>query len=154
MVSFAPNIQNYEALSGTRTTNLSITLPAITQLYGFINDTTSGAYTLNFTISGGSNTISLAAGQVAVAVANGPILYVISQTTTNQFYAANGSASAPSFSFLNDVHTGMYLVGTNILGLTANSTELLQLDNSNTLAPQVSTVATFNATGGIPGGTF
>ena len=48
----------------------------------------------------------------------------------------------------------MYLVGTSILGLTANSTELLNLDNSNTMSPQVSTVATFNATGGIPGGTF
>jgi len=154
LVQFAPNIQDYVALSGTRTTNLNVTLPAVTQLYGFINDTTSGAYNITFTISGGVNTISLAAGQVAVVVANGPLLYVISQTTTNIFYGQNGSASVPTFSFTNDHATGMYLVGTSILGLTANSTELLNLDNSNTMSPQVSTVATFNATGGIPGGTF
>ena len=153
LVAFAPNIQNYEALSGTRTTNLTITLPAITQLYGFINDTTSGAYDLIFTISGSASSITLAAGQVAIVVANGPLLYVISQTTTNLFYAANGSASTPSFSFTNDSSTGMYLVGSSILGLTANSTQMLNIDNTNTASPQVSTVATFNA-GLIPGGTF
>jgi hypothetical protein len=154
LVAFAPNIQNYEALSGTRTTNLTITLPAVTQLYGFINDTTSGAYDLIFTVSGGVNTVTLGAGQVAVVVANGPQLYVISQTTTNIFYGQNGSASTPTFSFTNDHHTGMYLVGTSILGLTANSVEMLNLDNTNTSSPQISTAAAFTATGGISGGTF
>ena len=153
LVSFAPNIQDYVALSGTRTTNLTITLPAITQLYGFINETTSGAYNLIFKVSGSSSSITLAAGQVAIVIANGPLLYVIAQTTTNLFYAANGSASNPSHSFLNDTHTGMYLVGTNILGLTANSIEMLNIDNTNTSSPQISTIATFNASL-IPGGTF
>jgi len=153
LVSFAPNIQNYEALSGTRTTNLTVTLPAITQLYGFINDTSSGSYNIIFQISGGVNTVSLPAGQVAVVVANGPLLYVISQTTTNIFYGVNGSASVPTFSFLNDTTTGMYLVGTSILGLTANSIEMLNIDNSNTSSPQITTPATFNAAL-IPGGTF
>ena len=154
LVQFAPNIQNYEALSGTRTTNLTITLPAVTQLYGFINDTTSGAYDLIFTVSGGVNSVTLGAGQVAVVVANGPQLYVISQTTTSIFYGTNGSAATPTFSYTNDIHTGMYLVGTSILGFSANSIELLNLDNTNTSSPQVSTVAEFNATGGISGGTY
>lgn len=154
LVSFAPNIQNYEALSGTRFTNLEITLPAVTQLYGFINDTASGSYDLLFTVSGGSNTVTLAAGQVAVVVANGPFLYVISQTTTNVFFGDNGSASAPTFSFTNDTHTGMYLVGTSILGMSTNSTELLNLDGTNLTSPQVSTIAQFTALGGISGGTF
>jgi hypothetical protein len=153
LVSFAPNIQDYVALSGTRTTSLTITLPAITQLYGFINDTTSGAYNLIFKVSGSSSSITLGAGQVAIVIANGPLLYVIAQTSTNIFYASNGSASTPSHSFLNDTHTGMYLVGTSVLGLTANSVEMLNIDNTNTSSPQITTPATFNAAL-IPGGTF
>lgn len=153
LVQFAPNIQNYEALSGTRTTNLTITLPAVTQLYGFINDTSSGAYDLIFEISGGVNTVTLPAGQVAVVVANGPILYVISQTTTDIFYGGNGSATVPTFSFTNDTETGMYLVGTSILGFTANGTEMMAIDNTNTSSPQISTPATFTA-GLITGGSF
>ena len=153
LVSFAPNIQNYVALSGTRTTNLTVTLPNVTQLYALINDTTTTAYTISFTISGTSASVTLTGGQVAVVVASGGALYVISQTTTNIFYASNGSASLPSFSFLNDITTGMYLVGSHALGLTANGIQMINIDNTNTLSPQVSTPATFTA-GLISGGTF
>jgi hypothetical protein len=61
--------------------------------------------------------------------------------------------SAPAFSFLSDTTTGMYLIGTSILGLTANSTQMLNIDASNLLDLQMSTPATFNA-GLISGGTF
>jgi len=44
-------------------------------------------------------------------------------------------------------------VGTSVLGLTANSTLMLEIDNTNTLDPQMSTPATFNARL-IGGGTF
>lgn len=153
LVSFAPNIQNYEALSGTRTTNLTVTLPAITQLYGFVNDTTSGAYTITFKVSGSSSSISLPAGQVAIVIANGPTLYIISQTTTNIFYGVNGSAGVPTYSFTNDSTSGMYLIGSHILGFSANSIQMLNINNSNTLSPQISTPAAFNAAL-ISGGTF
>lgn len=153
LVSNAPNIQNYVALSGTRTSNLTITLPNITQMYALINSTTSSAYSLTFVISGTSATISLPAGQVAVVVASGNALYIISQTTTNIFYGPNGSASVPTFSFTNDSTSGMYLVGSHILGLSANAVNMLNLDNSNTSSPQVKTPATFTA-GLISGGTF
>jgi hypothetical protein len=47
----------------------------------------------------------------------------------------------------------MYLQGTSKLGLTANSILMLNIDNTNTSSPQISTPATLNA-GLIPGGTF
>jgi hypothetical protein len=153
LVAYAPNIQNYVALSGTRTTNLNVTLPAITQLYALINATTSSAYSITYTISGTSSSVTLSAGQVAVVVASGSSLYIISQTTTNIFYAINGSATVPSYSFTNDTTSGMYLVGSHILGLTANGVRMINIDNSNTSSPQISTPATFNA-GLISGGTF
>jgi hypothetical protein len=47
----------------------------------------------------------------------------------------------------------MYLVGSGILGITTNGIEMINIDNTNTADPQISTPATFNA-GLIGGGTF
>jgi hypothetical protein len=154
LVSYAPIIQTYVALSGTRSATLAVTLPATTQLYVLVNDTGQPTYNITFQVSGSLQTpISLADGAIALVLSDGNFLYVISQTTTNVFLGINGSASAPSHSFISNTNTGMYLVGTNVLGLSANSTNMLRLDNTNTLSPQVSTPATFNA-GLIGGGTF
>jgi len=154
LVSYAPVIQTYVALSGTRSVDLDVTLPATTQLYVLVNNTGQPSYNITFQVSGSLQTpISLADGAVALVLSDGNFLYVISQTTTTTFLAINGSAAAPSFSFINDTNTGMYLVGTSVLGLSANSTLMLNIDNSNTLDPQMSTPATFNA-GLIGGGTF
>jgi hypothetical protein len=154
LVSYAPIIQTYTALSGTRTVNLNVTLPAITQLYVLVNNTGEPGYNVTFQVSGSSQTpIVLTDGQTALVLSDGNFLYVLTQTTTGIYLANNGSAGAPSFSFNADQTTGMYLVGTSILGLSSNGVEILNLDGSNTLDLQVSTTATFNA-GLIPGGTF
>jgi hypothetical protein len=154
LVSYAPVIQTYVALSGTRSTTLAVTLPATTQLYVLVNNTGQPSYNITFQVSGSLQTpINLADGAIALVLSDGNFLYVISQSTTNTFLAIDGSAAAPSFSFINDSNTGMYLVGTSQLGLTANSTLMLEIDNSNVLSPQVSTPATLTA-GLISGGTF
>ena len=154
LVSYAPIIQTYVALSGTRSTTLAVTLPATTQLYVLVNDTGQPTYNVTFKVSGSLQTpINLADGAIALVLSDGNFLYVISQSTTNTFLAINGSAGAPSHSFISNTNTGMYLVATNVLGLSANSTNMLRLDNTNILSPQVSTPATFNA-GLIGGGTF
>ena len=154
LVSFAPIIQTYVALSTGRIDPLAVTLPATTQLYILTNNTGQTSYNITFQISGSIQTpIELADGSVAIVLSDGNFLYVISQTNVTTFFAVDGSAAAPSFSFISDNNTGMYLAGVGVLGLSANSTELLNLDNTNVLDPQVSTPATFNA-GLIGGGTF
>jgi hypothetical protein len=146
LVANAPIIQTYVALSGSRTQTLAITLPAITQIYFVINDTQNGAYNLTFQLSGSSQTpVVVSAGQVVTFLSDGNILYTLNQTTTGVFFAVNGSASAPSYTFNNDGNTGMYLVGTSVLGLTANSTQMLEINNSNTLSPQIRTPAQLTA---------
>jgi hypothetical protein len=154
LVSYAPIIQTYVALSGTRTTTLNVTLPAITQIYVLVNNTTSGAYSISFNVSGSSTSpIVLSAGQVVTALSDGNTLFALTTSTVGVFFANNGSASAPSYSFNSDHATGMYLVGTSVLGLTANSVQMLRIDNTNTSSPQISTPATFTA-GLISGGAF
>lgn len=154
LVSYAPIIQNYVALTGTRSVDLDVLLPATTQLYILVNETGQTGYDVTFQISGSLQTpIAVADGQISLVLSDGNTLFVISQTTSSSFQAVNGSAGSPSYSFINDNNTGMYLVGTSILGLSANSVQMLEIDNTNTLSPQISTPATFNA-GLIGGGTF
>lgn len=154
LVAFAPVIQTYVALSGTRALDLDVILPATTQLYILSNNTGQAGYNITFQLSGSIQApINLVDGVVAIVLSDGNFLYVISQTSNTTFFAVNGTAATPSYSFLNDSNTGMYLPSVGVLGLSANSTLMLEIDNTNTLDPQVSTVATFNA-GLIGGGTF
>jgi len=154
LVSFAPIIQTYVALTGARTQTLTVTLPAITQIYVISNDTASGTYNLEFELSGSvSSPVVVSAGQLVLLLSDGNTLYVISQTTSGTFFANNGSQSAPSYSFVNDNETGMYLVGLSVLGLTANGVQMLEIDNSNLANPNITTPATLTA-GLISGGTF
>jgi hypothetical protein len=88
-----------------------------------------------------------------LVLSDGNFLYVLSQDATTLFLANDGTASAPAFSFNNDNTTGMYLDGTSVLGFSANGDNMMLIDNTNTLDPQISTPATFNA-GLIGGGTF
>jgi hypothetical protein len=60
----------------------------------------------------------------------------------------------PSFSFITDTNTGMYLAGANILGLTANGSNILLLDGTTTGSEIVTTPGEFRALDGVKGGTF
>jgi hypothetical protein len=154
LVNYAPIIQTYIAQSGTRTTNLAVTLPATTQLYILTNNTNQSGYDVTFQLFGSSQPpIALPANNVIIALSNGSNLFVLSQSTVSSYYAINGGPTAPSFSFLSDTRTGMYLVGSNILGLTANGIEMVRIDNTNTLAPIMTVSAELRAEL-ISGGTF
>lgn len=154
LVSYAPIIQSYIAQSGTRTTSLTMTLPATTQIYILANNTAQPGYYLYFKVSGSSQSpLQLSAGSIATVLCDGTNLYSLTQSSSSSFAAVNGLPSAPSYSFVTDSHTGMYIDGTSILGLSANSTEIIKIDNTNTLLPLV-TINARVAAQLISGGTF
>lgn len=154
LVNFAPIIQKYIAQTGTRTQTLTVTLPATTQLYILINDTNESGYNVQFVVSGSlSPALVVTTGNIATVLCDGQNLFLLTQTSSSQYYAVDGVEAAPSFSFLSDTSTGMYLPGTGILGLSANSVEIINIDNSNVLQPQVTVNAELTADL-ISGGTF
>ena len=141
-------------LSSTRTVDLDVELPAITQLYVFLNETGTNAYNIKFDISGSTSpTFVLSSGSVAIVLSDGNTLFPLSQTTTSIFFANNGSAALPSFSFISDSSTGMYLSGVSILGLSAGTRSMILLDNSNTSFPVTSVNSRLQANL-LDGGTF
>jgi hypothetical protein len=155
LVTYAPNIQTYEAFSGTRTTNLTVELPAITQLYVVNNQTGSSAYNIIMQISGSlGTTVTVANGVSTLILSDGVNLSILSsQSAAGSFLANNGSAAAPAFSFTSDTSSGMYLANTYELGLSAHGVEMLNLNATNLSNLQLSTDAQFNAAL-IAGGTF
>jgi len=154
LTAFAPIIQTYIAQSNTRTATLAVTLPAITQLYVLSNNTNHTNYNVTFQNQGSSSPpLILSAGNIITVLSDGTNLYSLTQASSGLYYAANGSQSVPSFSFSSDTTTGMYLVGTSVLGLTANSNQIMKLDNSNLAQPLVTVTGRLTATS-ISGGTF
>ena len=153
LTNFAPIIQTYVALSGTRTTNLQVTLPPITQIYILAN-TTSPTYALSFLVSGSSATpIVVPYNTISTVLSDGNQLYIISQTLTGTYFANNGTAANPSYSFLNDTASGMYLQGIAVPAISANGTEMIAFDNSVSGSPVVNSLVRLNASL-ISGGTF
>jgi len=146
LTAFAPIIQTYIAQSGTRTATLAVTLPAITQIYILVNNTNQTGYNITFQNQGSSQPpFVLVAGAIVTMLSDGTNLYPLTTGSTGLFYASNGTASLPAYSFANDTHTGMYLDGTSVLGLSANSTELIRIDNSNPSQPLVTINARVDA---------
>lgn len=156
LVSFAPIIQTYISQSAVRTTTLNVILPAITQIYVLVNETGDTAYNISFSIVGSSQPpLVLANGGIATVLSDGTNLYSLTQSSTGVFYAANGSAASPSYSFNTDHATGMYLAGTSVLGLSAHGTEVINIDATNTSAPLTTVTGSLAATlTSVAGGTF
>lgn len=154
LVSNAPIIQTYVSQSGTRNATLAVTLPAITQLYVMVNNCTNVNDVITFQNQGSSQApLSLGIGQTYTLLSDGTFLYILNSSSTSSFKALNGTATAPSYSFLNDTNTGMYLAGTSILGLAANGTEIIDINATNLSLPVTTVRGQLNATI-ISGGTF
>jgi hypothetical protein len=146
LVSNAPIIQTYIAQSGTRTQTLAVTLPAITQLYIMVNNTNQSGYTITFQNQGsGQAPLVLTTGNIYTLLSDGEFLYILNSSSSSTFKAVNGNAGAPSYAFLNDNITGIYLPGVGVLGLSANGVEMINIDNTNLADPIVSINARLTA---------
>ena len=136
-------IQEYQ---GTLTSNCTVVLPPTVQLYSLRNATT-GSFSLTFTtgVVGGQN-LTLAQNQTIIAICDGTNIYN-SQTATSSSISAltlgNGSAVAPSLSFVGDPVTGLYLAASHQLGFAVNGSNAGTLTSTGFLIPV-----------GIPGGAF
>ena len=154
LVTFAPVIQTYTAPSGTRTQTLLVELPGTAQVYTILNSTGTVAYDVTFKVSGSPQVpVAIPNGTAATVLSVGSYLYVLTQVAVNNFYGQNGSAGAPPFTFTNDPTSGMYLIGVGNLAFSANGIEMLNIDNTDTMNPLISTPGQFNAAL-IAGGTF
>lgn len=131
IVSNTPIIQRYTALSGSRSTSLLIEMPAVTQIYYIINDTGQNGYNVDFQVPGSGQTpVVVSNGQQVIMLSDGNYLYLLNQTSVVTQLAPAGSASAPSYAFLPDPATGMYLVNPSQLGFAAGGVNVVTVDTA------------------------
>ena len=128
-------IQEYQ---GTLTSNCIVILPPTVQLYSLQNKTT-GSFSLTFKTSAvGGTTIVLPQGQTIIAICDGTNVYnaqTSTSSTINALTLGNGSAAAPSLSFVGDADTGLYLAATNQLGFAVNGVNGATLTATGLLVP-------------------
>jgi hypothetical protein len=155
LVTYAPTIQTFVAFSGTRTTDLTVELPAITQVYILSNDTGQPAYAIKFKVTGSSQpAIPVSDGTAVILLSDGNNLSILSsQSVVGNFLANDGSVGSPSFSFTSDSSSGMFLNSIHRLGLAAFGINMLDIDARNLSDLKLTTPATFNAAL-ISGGSF
>lgn len=154
LVNFAPTIQTFVALSGTRTQNLEVILPAITQIYIVSNETGQTGYDITFKVTGTADPpVAVTNGNITILLTSGLSTFPLIQTSSNFFQAVDGTETAPSFSFLSDTGTGMFLKTSNNAQLVSNGLVMLDMNATNPANPQLSTDAQFNAAL-ISGGTY
>ena len=128
-------IQEYQ---GTLVSNCIVILPPTVQLYSLQNKTT-GSFSLTFKTSAvGGTTIVLPQGQTIIAICDGTNVYnaqTSTSSTINALTLGNGSAVAPSLSFVGDADTGLYLAATNQLGFAVNGVNAATLTATGLLVP-------------------
>lgn len=95
----------------------------------FSNSTTTGLYRAS------ANTIGVAvAGAAFGSIAASAVQWGIGTTGAPTLTTASMSVSAPTYTFIGDTDTGMYRVGANSLGFSANATNYLTIDGgANTI---------------------
>jgi len=141
-------IQTY---TGTLTGNVTVVYPPVVNLYVIKNSTTAGGYT--FTVGTGSGTsVVIPSGQQVTLACDGTNFF---NANTSQAGAvttlslADGSVSAPSLNFGNEVTTGVYRASAGQF-----NTAILGVLRSTLSASGLAIVGTGNFTGGVSGGTF
>jgi hypothetical protein len=155
LISNTPIIQRYTALSGTRTTSLTVSLPAVTQVYYLLNDTNQSSYNMLFQVQGSSQPpYALPNSTQAIVLSDGNNIYPLIQSNIGQLIVNRGTAAAPAFTFFLDPSSGMYSPNNSQLGFSVGGQDILILDGSGGVGNFVTTViGRLNATL-ISGGSY
>jgi hypothetical protein len=141
LISNTPIIQRYTALSGTRTTPLTMELPAVTQVYYLINDTNQSSYDLYFQVQGSSQPpYALPNSTQAIVLSDGNNMYPLIQSNIGQLIVNRGTAASPAFTFFLDPSSGMYSPNNSQLGFSVGGHDIVTMDGSAGLGNFVTSV--------------
>lgn len=107
-------------VSGTASTNLTVNLPAIDNVY-FINvEAGVGVFSVTFTTGSGVSTI-LTANQKTVVYCDGiNVTPAITTTVAASLSLTDGNAAAPAIAFALDANTGFFRNSDGVVGLASN----------------------------------
>lgn len=137
---------------GSQSGDVTITFPAIVNLYVISNQTTANGYIFTVTtgVPGGANAV-IPSGQQATLVCDG-INFFNANTTqagATALQIVNGTAANPSLSFASEPTTGIYRPSIGAFGITVLGNQVVDID-----ANGIEVDGAGNFTSGIAGGTY
>ena len=132
--------------TGTLTANQFVVLPSTVQIY-YIQNSTSGSYSLTFkTSSSTGTTVSVPQGQTLAVICDGTNVYNASSAAASSLTTLTinpGSATNPSLNFSGWTNTGMYSPGSAQIAWALAAANAMTLNSSG-----------LTVVNGIGGGTF
>lgn len=136
---------------GALTANFIVQVPSTVQQY-WVDNETSGAFTLSFESPTPGTITTVAQGQRNILYCDG--VNVVPAVTFGSTSFTNGTAAAPSVFFANSSHSGLYSPGVDQVAVTTTSTQRILVDNLGHVTVQSSddSSASFNVFG--PSGGF
>lgn len=142
-VEYANVVQNY---SGLLTSNQVIILPSTVQVY-YLNNTTTGPYSLQFkTASGSAATVFLAQNTTLTVICDGTNVFNAGSAAASSLTSVTvnaGAAGAPTINFATNTTTGLYNPSTGVIGFASVGVDSMLLSSSY-----------FYVAAGVKGGTF
>lgn len=131
LISNTPIIQRYTALSGSRSTSLLVTLPAVTQVYYLLNDTNQAGYNIQFQVQGSTQVpFQLPMATQAIVLSDGTNMYPLIQANIGQLIVNRGTAASPAFTFTLDPVTGIYSPNNSQLGFSVAGVNIATMDGT------------------------
>jgi len=136
-----------QRFTGTLTSNQTVVLPGVVQVYYLINSTT-GAFSLTFQAAGLGTTVTLPQGQNGVFFSDGTNMYNANTTLAgiNSFTLGPGSLTAPSIDYVSDLTTGIYQPASGTVGFVSTGAEVGRFTSAglqaNALIPTGSSIPT------------
>lgn len=110
----ARQIQNF---TGNLTQNVTVEVPNLPNYY-IVRNATTGNFTLNYTMIGGTNSVLVPQGQQLMLYCDSFDIRIVPSVFLGAIAFANGSAADPSITFSADPTTGLFLNTAQNLGIT------------------------------------
>lgn len=110
-----------QTFTGALLSNQTVNQPAVVQVY-YVNNATSGAYTMTFGCVAGGTAVAVVQGQAAILFCDGTNIVNANTSLSggiSSIVFAAGSAAVPSASFATS-DTGFYSTGTDEIGVSNN----------------------------------
>lgn len=111
-------------VSGTATTNFTVTLPTIDNIYFVIVEAGMGGFNVTFKTAIGTGVTLFANQNVALYSDGTNINLAVTTAATSSIDLNDGLASAPSLRFLLDADTGLYRSNTNEMSVAAGGSQI------------------------------
>lgn len=142
---------------GSLTSDVTVYYPPVVALYVISNQVTDNGYTLTITTGLGTNVV-IPAGNQASVICDGYNFYNANtiQAGGTVITLLDGTAGAPSLSFLNETTTGLYRSAAGHMNVSILGTDAVDISGSTLDATDldITTTGTGNFEDGISGGNF